>query len=80
MFLQVGQDPREGLRMGVRLGERQPDLSHADPHPRTDLQPLDPDRGALGAGAGGAGQYQPTQPVHQHVGERSEVQPQLVGP
>ena len=76
MFLQVGRGPR----MGVRLGERQPDLSHPDPHPRTDFRPLQPDRGAPGPGAGSAGEPQPKQPVHRHVGERSEVQPQLVGP
>ena len=63
----------------VRGGERQPDLARADAHPGGDLQPADANGAALRLGPARAGQAQPTQPVHEHIGEGGEVQPQLVG-
>ena len=80
MRTQVGQNLFERVRVSVGLRERQPDLAHADPRAGAELQQLQPDRGALGPGVGGAGQPQAAQSMHQHIVEGGNVQPQLIGP
>ena len=66
--------------MRVRRGPRQPDLAHGDAHRSGNLEQPNPQRAALRPSPARAGQTQPPQPVHQDMGERGEVQPELVGP
>ena len=53
--------------------------AHAHGDHRADLQQPEPDRVRAGARELGAGEPEPPQRLHQHVGGRGEPQPQLVG-
>lgn len=79
MVTEVGENLSEIPRIRIGVGERQPHLAHGDPLSGADLQQLQPHGGTLRACELRSFMSEATQCVHQHVGERSEVQPQSIG-
>ena len=74
--LEVVQDLSEQCGAWPGLGEGQLDAAHADAHPHTDLEQLVANRAALRLGQPRSGESDATQRLHQHIGERGEVQAQ----
>src|SRR5205085_9830534 len=77
--LKVGVDLGKGIRIRVTLCHAEPNPAHGDLNLRADLQQLQPNRIALGAGQSRSVQSEPAQILHQDVGHRGEVEPELIG-
>src|SRR5713101_7105010 len=71
-------DLPEELDVGIPTGQRNPHLPYRDADQRPDLQYLQSNRGALGLSQLCSLQSQPSQHLQQHVGDRREVQAQLI--
>ena len=65
--------------VGERGGHGDLDPAHAPPHLGADLQELEPDRAAGGAGELGVAPTDPPERFEQHVGKGREPQAQLIG-
>src|SRR3989440_7691816 len=64
----------------ISATETDPDTARGDAHLRGDFQQPQPDGVDLGFRPFRAYQAQPPQGLDQHIGQRGEVQPQLIGP
>jgi hypothetical protein len=65
---------------GIGATVANPDAARGDAHLRGDFQQLQPDGIGLCLGPLRARQAQPPQGLDQRIGQRGEVQPQLIGP
>ena len=66
---EIVQHLLEQLLPGIALGERDPDLAHAQPDLRGELEQLEPDRAALRLLEGRAPEADAPQTLQQDVGE-----------
>lgn len=67
-----------GRGIRIRTGELQPHPPGRDSDPGADLQKFQPNRGTLDTGELRAFGVESLKFMHQYIGEREEVQPQLV--
>ncbi len=80
MLLEIGQDLSDVAGVGGCFREGQPDFACCQAQTGADFQQFQADRRALGLGKRRTSQPQPMQAMQQDIGERREVQPQLVRP